>query len=177
MFLSGMEQMFPGIFGMEQLCSGRGGDSGPWVIPGGDSAPTRCSSRCQVSGEGRNITGTCGAELLFSHEGRRLRPNYGRVSGLTTVHHATKSLVRGGICPEVLGGTFVPFPQGGDSGHPRRRLHPPEVFPGNLRRKFRSRKGCNGTIFGRAYISDPLLPGGVSWQSSPVWILSFSHLH
>ena len=44
-----------------------------WVIPRGDSAPAKRSTLCQASGKGRNIPGTCVAELLPSRVGRSLR--------------------------------------------------------------------------------------------------------
>src|SRR4051812_18410550 len=117
--------MFPGIFGVEQLCSRRGGDSGPWVIPGRDSAPTKCSPQRQVSGEGKNITGTCGVELLFLHEGRRIRPDHSSP--------LPPSLWYGWNLPGSSGVELLFLsPKGGNSGHPRQELRPPEFFLGNL---------------------------------------------
>ena len=46
-----------------------------WVIPRGDSAPAKRSTLCQATGKGRNIPGTCAAELLPLRVGRSLRPS------------------------------------------------------------------------------------------------------
>ena len=129
MFPSGMERMFPGLFGMEQFCSGRGGDSGPWVIPGGDSAPTKCSPQRQLSGEGRNITGTCGAELCSRKRGGISGPTLGGDSGLTTVHHATQASGKGRNLPGSSGAELLfQCPRAETPANPGRDSAPRKFF-------------------------------------------------
>ena len=133
---------------------------------------------CLRTDEGRNTTGTCGAELCSCTRGGDSGPDEGGDSGLTTVRHASVSTDKGRNLPGSSGVELLfrypraetPAVPGGDSA-------PPEVFSRELKAEILVRKGCNGRIFGRAYINEPFLPGGVSWPAYPFWISLLSLLH
>ena len=104
-----------------------------WVIPRGDSAPAKRSTLCQATGKGRNIPGTCAAELLPSRVGRSLRPYPWRSlrPHHKLPHHQLTD--KGRNLPGSCGMELCSVSQGGDSGHLRRRLRPPEVSSRRLK--------------------------------------------
>ena len=81
-----MERRFSGTFGKEQVVPGAAETPLYWVIPGGDSAPTKCSSRCQASGKGRNIFGIVERNFVPAQWAESLALR-GGVSGPTTFPH------------------------------------------------------------------------------------------
>ena len=125
-----MERRFSGTFGKEHICSGSGGDSGLWVIPGGDSAPTKMTTHLGDSRSEAEHHRNLWAELRSV---RAESPAFGR--SLRPAHSSTmlaKPQVSNGTEPEVLGGTFVPHAHGGDSG-PRGGDSAPRNILGVLR--------------------------------------------
>ena len=109
-----MGQMFPGYFGRNTCVPGVAETPATWVIPGGDSAPTKMTTHLGDSRSEAEHHRNLWAELRSVRaespaSGRSLRP----------AHSSTmlaKPQVSNGTEPEVLGGTFVPHAQGGDSG-------------------------------------------------------------
>ena len=99
--------MFPGYFGRNTCVLGAAETPATWVIPGGDSAPTKMTTHLgDSSSEAEHHRNFAGRTLLC--KGGVFGPSQGGVSGPPQFNHEAKPQVSNGTEPEVLGGTFVP---------------------------------------------------------------------
>ena len=127
-----MGRMFFGPFGRNTCVSGVAETPATWVIPGGDSAPTKMTTHLGDSRSEAEHHQNLWAELCSCSRAETPALNRAESLAVPQYNHEAKPQVSNGTEPEVLGGTFVPHAQGGDSG-PRGGDSDPWNFSRELR--------------------------------------------
>ena len=101
--------MFPGHFGRNTCVPGEAETPATWVIPGGDSAPTKMTthlgdSRSEAEHHRNSWAELCSVRAESPAPGRSLRP-------VPQFNHEAWPQVSNGTEPEVLGGTLFHMPR------------------------------------------------------------------
>ena len=161
-----MRRKFPGYFGRNIFVPGVAETPATWVIPGGDSAPTKIATKSPALWHEWNLPGTCVQSFCSCEMGGVSGPAKGGVSGQPQVHSCYQASGKGRNSTGSSGQNVV-------FNVPRAETPPPGISLGYLRRKFRPGRLGNGQNLGCTYITIPLLPRRVTLSLVFIFVLDF----